>query len=204
MKTEVFLDRFDNCNTYLVSTEKYCIIIDPANQYKFIEKAIGEKEVVGILLTHGHFDHFSNLKLFLEKTNSVCYLQKAAKEKIKNVDTSCARFFGIKALDEIDPRYLKTLSDGETLKLGDIEVKVMFTPGHTDCSVCYIIEDSIFTGDTLFKNTVGRCDLPTGNTSTLIKSMEKFKKLKKDYILYPGHDEATTLSNELKYNRYLK
>ncbi len=204
MKVEVFLDKSENANTYLVSTESHCIIIDPANQYQFIEKAIGEKEVVAILLTHGHYDHFNNLSLYLKKTGSVCYLHKLAKNKLTDVSTSCAMFFGKRTLDKIDESKLKIIGDGENLNLGDIKVKVMFTPGHTDCCVSYIIDDMIFTGDTLFKKTVGRCDLPTGNMVTLMQSLEKFKKLKKDYKIYPGHDEVTTLYNELKHNRYLK
>jgi len=86
------------------------------------------------------------------------------------------------------------------VKLADFLIQVLFTPGHTEGSVCFQIEDFIFTGDTLLKGKIGRIDLPGGDEHTMKKSLKRISKLPTGIIIYPGHGESTTLSNELKYN----
>ena len=97
---------------------------------------------------------------------------------------------------------IRFLSDGETIKLGEISIKVYFTPGHTNCSVCYLIEEYLFSGDTLFKNSVGRTDLPTGSNIELTNSVKKILNFKNNHCVYPGHDSETTIFDEVKYNPY--
>ena len=80
----------------------------------------------------------------------------------------------------------------------------MDTPGHTNCSSMYVIENAIFSGDTLFKGSVGRTDLWTGNPVQQKQTLQNIRSLKRNYIIYPGHDESTTLAEEIQTNRYLK
>ena len=95
------------------------------------------------------------------------------------------------------------VDDGQRLNLGDLNVKVLHTPGHTAGSVCFIIDRIIFTGDTLFCGTIGRYDFPSGDFKTIIKSIERIVNLDGDYDLYPGHMDCTTLQYEREHNPYI-
>lgn len=90
------------------------------------------------------------------------------------------------------------------MNIGPFSFEVIFTPGHTEGSVIYVFDDCIFTGDTLFKGSVGRTDLKGGDPSMLRRSLKIFNEFDKDYLIYPGHDETTTLSHELMYNYFLR
>ena len=99
----------------------------------------------------------------------------------------------------------RPLKDGEELELCGLKIKVIATPGHSAGSVCYHIGSYLFTGDTLFEGSVGRCDFATGDERQLIKSVKKLCSLQGDFTVYPGHGSAsTTLENERKYNPYTK
>ena len=95
------------------------------------------------------------------------------------------------------------VSDGDELEIGNIRLKFISTPGHTPGSVCYICDSVIFSGDTLFRESAGRTDFPTGSSRQLMGSLRKLSELKGDYIVYPGHDSTTTLENERANNPYL-
>ena len=96
------------------------------------------------------------------------------------------------------------VNDGQSILLENIKVKTLFTPGHTNCSVVYIIDDLMFSGDTLFNMSVGRTDLATGNSVVQMNTLNMLKKMKIDYKIYPGHENSTTLFYERKYNPYMK
>ena len=93
-----------------------------------------------------------------------------------------------------------TFEDGETLNIEDVEFKIILTPGHTDGSACFACGNYLFTGDTLFKGTVGRTDFPTGNREDMIKSVKKLFALDVDFNVYPGHEQFTTLFFEKEHN----
>ena len=95
-----------------------------------------------------------------------------------------------------------TVTDGETLELFGIKIKVIATPGHTDGSVTYAVDNMLFTGDTLFLESVGRTDFPTGSREDLVSSVKKLFALEGDYDVFPGHQEFTTLSHEREYNDF--
>ena len=99
----------------------------------------------------------------------------------------------------------KTVSDGDEFKIGDILVKCIKTPGHTSCSTCYLIEDNLFSGDTIFLRTTGRWDLPTGDFGVLGNSIkDKIYTLDENLTVYPGHGEKTSVGYEKKFNMFVK
>lgn len=204
ISVETFCDSPSNANTYLVTNETDAIVIDPANSLKTLKKFIGDKNLCGILLTHGHYDHFKSLDELMNMYQVNCYLHPSANLKLKDLTTSCAKFFNVNKLPNFDESRFIKLRDNQELMFGNMKIKVLFTPGHTNCSIAYAIDDLLFTGDTLFNQSIGRTDLPTGSMMALDNSLKRIKSLKKDYQIYPGHDNATSLLVEIKTNPYLK
>lgn len=200
---KTFCDDYDNCNTYLYIKNETAIIIDPANDVKQILKSAENVKIVGIFITHGHYDHFKNLSEIMSKTDCPVYLSKKAYEKLFNKDTSCASYFTNNFVCEYDEKRFAFVSDGQKIMVAnDFEVLIWQTKGHTDCGICLFIDDNIFTGDTLFCKGVGRSNLPTSNTIQLIASIKRLMDLKKDYNVYPGHDKMTTIFDEQKNNPF--
>lgn len=191
-------------NTYLVSCEDEVIIIDPAYEFKMFPKTINNYKVVGILLTHGHYDHFRSLNELMMKFDVPCYLHKNALPKLTNIETSGARMFGITKLPPLLTNNFVKVTEGSVINFKNLKIKTLYTPGHTDCSVCFKIDDIMFTGDTIFKGTIGRMDLATGSKEMMQKTLERFCHFQNDYTLYPGHEDITTLEYEKEHNRYLK
>ena len=182
-------------NCYIVHKEGSgnCIIIDPGYEANTIlnRAALLGLQIEAILLTHAHFDHLGAVR------------QIAA-------DSDCRVFVAEKELS-LPP----TMTDGPifytdlypaegVVSLAGMEIKVLPTPGHTPGSVCLLIEDAMFSGDTLFAGSMGRCDFPGSSIFDMRKSMKKLYNLAGDYRVFPGHAEATTLEFERKTNPYLR
>ena len=200
---ETLLDNYNFANTYLVTINDEVIIIDPACDIKYLKKYVGNKKVLGVFLTHGHYDHFKTLEDVLKDYNVKCYLHKNAKVKVLSLDTSYANMFGCFKIPNLNENDFVFVNDGQTIKLNDFNIKTLFTPGHTNCSVVYILDDVMFSGDTLFNMSVGRTDLATGNAITQMNTLNMLKKMKTDYKIYPGHENSTTLFFEQKNNPYM-
>ena len=186
-------------NSYFLVNEKTknAILIDGGESYKTIKKAQADLgiKVTALLLTHAHFDHAGNAKALQEDGVKV-YISKLDAPKLKN-QLNLASDFG-RHFDFLDADF--TFCDGQVLQIEDITIKVIATPGHTDGSVSFLVDNMLFTGDTLFFQSIGRTDFPTGDRDTLINSVKKLFALNGDYSVYPGHDEFTTLEHERKYN----
>ena len=197
-------DSFENGNTYIVGNEQEVIVIDPANKISSITSAIKSRKVLGVFLTHAHYDHFKTLDAFLKKYNVSLYIHKNGVNKLTDINSSCAFFFSVNFLNNINTENIVYVKDNEVINLNSITVKVITTPGHTNCSVVYQIEDSMFTGDTLFNDGVGRTDLPTSNTVQLINSLKKLLDNNNQKIIYPGHGNPSTLDEERKYNDFYR
>ena len=98
----------------------------------------------------------------------------------------------------------RALEDGDTIMLGETELRFMLTPGHTMGSGCYLTDECIFSGDTLFCASVGRTDFPTSSMQDMMQSVERLKNLEGDYRVYPGHDMFTSLERERKHNPFMR
>ena len=180
------------------------IVFDPADKGDYIYQALKEKGflVKAILLTHGHFDHIWGVEKLKELSGAKVYAYEGEKEVCEsasvNVSKNAGRACEIKA-DE----YIR---DGEEITVAGISCQLLATPGHTKGSCCYYFEKDklLISGDTLFQESVGRTDLPTGNMSSLVRSVrEKLMILPEDVKVYPGHGESTTIGHEKELNPFL-
>jgi glyoxylase-like metal-dependent hydrolase (beta-lactamase superfamily II) len=187
-------------NTYILTADdKTCVLVDCAQERVFSECTKRGLTPEYVLLTHGHYDHIGGCGILYENGAKIM-----CGEKEKNLifsDDNRAIFHGITLpYFEIN----KTLKDGEELNLCGMNFKVLHTPGHTAGGVCYICEDNLFSGDTLFCQSVGRSDLPTGSARELVQSIKKLYLLEGDYKVYCGHEDDTTLDYERKNNPYVR
>lgn len=179
-------------------------VIDPGAEADKILRFLAEKElrVKNIFLTHGHFDHILAVQQVQEKTG--------ARIVIHAEDAHCLQSSHAALYSSImrEPfRVSKAdicLHGGEKTIVGTVEAEFVHTPGHTPGSVCIVMDNVIFTGDTIFEGDVGRTDLPGGSASSLKRSLVWLYRLPYDYILYPGHGAPTTLGMERDNNRYLR
>lgn len=189
-------------NSYFLINENTnnAIVIDSGENYKLIKKIEQENNfnITHVLLTHAHFDHAGNVKK-LQDDGVKIFCSKIDAEKLLN-DDNLSMDFGRK-FDYCTADY--TFNDGEVLHLEDIVIKVIATPGHTDGSVTFMVDDMLFTGDTLFLECVGRTDFVTGNKEQLVNSVKKLFNLVGDYKVFPGHQEFTTLEHERRYNFFV-
>ena len=152
-------------NCYVLVKNNKCLVIDPGDEYNKIKEVISNNEIVGVIITHHHFDHIGaldkfNKELILDRNN--------LEEKEYNID--------------------------------NFKFEVIYTPGHKeDCITVYFKEENImFTGDFLFKDAIGRIDLPGGNHRDMFNSLNKISKYNKDIVIYPGHGDSTYLKDEIR------
>lgn len=192
-------------NCYLVYREgrQEAIVVDPADKGEQIYEALREKgfTVSGILLTHGHFDHIWGTKALREKSGAPIYALDAEVKICEDDGLNVSRQAG-RPYTVVPDVYVR---DGEEVCIADITCKVIATPGHTADSCCYYFEEAGFVvcGDTIFLESVGRTDLPTGSGGTLERSIrEKIFTLPDSVQLYPGHGDSTTVEHEKKYNPF--
>lgn len=197
MKVETYVMGPLQTNTYLLSEGQDVILIDPAGKSEKLIELLGQRNLLAILLTHGHFDHIKAVDGLYRHYSCPIYLHEADEKMAR--DKQNGSDFGLVSYISSPIEYLKEGS----MKIGPFEFNVIFTPGHTEGSLIFCFEDCIFTGDTLFKGSVGRTDLEGGNERKLKQSLQYFKRLDKDYRIYPGHDMPTRLSDELVNNYYL-
>jgi glyoxylase-like metal-dependent hydrolase (beta-lactamase superfamily II) len=180
------------------------VIIDPGDSYELIREAIEEHKIkiVAILLTHGHYDHTFRANEIRELTGAPVYAHQNEVQLLQNTEHNRSGIRGLMVSVAPD----KLFSDGEVFKFANTELKVIHTPGHTAGGICFYDEKNakVFTGDTLFKETIGRTDIPTGCTQTLMASIrEKLFTLPDDVMVFPGHDKHSTIKHEKKYNKIL-
>jgi hydroxyacylglutathione hydrolase len=184
------------CHSYLICRFDVCYLIDPSHDLAAIEAELAGKSLAGILITHahndhidliGHFDvpiylHFDDAHLLFEDNYNGYHPNRHPYQKKK--------------------MNLKYVKDNDELLIADQVIKVIHTPGHTKGGVCYLYDGKLFTGDTLFKESVGRHDLYSGSLPELKKSTLKLMTLDANVKVYPGHDASTTIRYELKNNPF--
>ena len=190
-------------NCYLISTEKAAIVIDPGFYSSEVEEFLKDNDSKKklILLTHCHFDHIGDADRLRSATNTKIAIGEFDNNSLSDPNRNLCNLFGI----ELSPFCADiTFNDGDAFSVGDIEIKVIHTPGHTLGGVCYLIDDILFSGDTLFSGSIGRTDFPDGDFATLKNSVNKLYKLPEDTKVYSGHGEATTIGYEKKYNPFIR
>lgn len=188
-------------DTYLVTNGSEAFVVDPGDGADMLTAAAeAEGAKIGwVLLTHAHFDHIG-AAAELQRGGALIVMHRDDVPLVGSFKNLA--FYAGKKVEHFTPDV--TVSGGETLDVAGIAVKVMHTPGHTAGGVCYIAEDCIFSGDTLFELSYGRTDFPTGSFKELKNSIvNKLFALKGDYKVFPGHGAPTTLQFEREHNPVL-
>ena len=191
-------------NTYIVYDEDLnAVIIDPAAEAKKIISTMEKNNLKPkfVILTHGHPDHVGALYELKEKYNLKVYINEKDQEMLQTNSTYFGPMLGLDIRDVKGDFYLK---DGQELSLGDLKFKIIETPGHTKGGVCILIENILFSGDTLFLGSMGRTDFPGGDEKEIFSSLKKLMQLPDETIVLPGHGPKTTIGYERKYNPYVR
>ena len=190
-------------NCYIVHEEhsKTCAVIDPGYTP---ERVLAQAEKLGlqvdaVLLTHGHFDHVGGVEAIVKATGCALWMREADYTQFRTPEND---FFY--PIHDCDFTEVQLCEEGEQIHAGGLTFTVMETPGHTWGSVCYLCENALFSGDTLFAGSCGRTDLPGGDGQTIVLSLERLAELEGDYTVYPGHGGATTLARERAHNPYMR
>lgn len=185
-------------NTYLVYDEKTFegALIDLANNLDKIKEFQENLKIKlkYLILTHCHADHMAGLKELKKVYPDIKILihELDAQSLVNNEINLCSMLETEMNFIEAD----RTLKDGDIINLGEMELKVIHTPGHTAGSISILVEDALFSGDTLFKGTHGRTDMPSGNFIEILASLKKLMQLSDNIIVYPGHDQSTKIGDE--------
>lgn len=193
-----------NCYFVYEEGKNSAIVFDPADKGEYIYSGLKEKgfSVEAIFLTHGHFDHIWGVEALKELSGAEVYACEEEREVCENADINVSASTGRPCQIKAD----KYVRDGEEITVAGMTCRLIATPGHTKGSCCYYFEDAklLISGDTLFQESVGRTDLPTGSMGTLVRSIkEKLMPLPEDVKVYPGHGEATSIGYEKENNPFL-
>ena len=189
-------------NCYLIvdeQTNKSALVDCPEYNEK-MEELIGGTQLEYILLTHGHFDHIIGTKEVKEKYQAKVVISAEDEEMLTSGKLSLAVFCNAPQ-NNVDADIV--VKDGDVINLGSIEIKVIATPGHTKGSVCYICENYLFSGDTLFCSSCGRTDFPGGSAAEMMESLRRLKELDGNYEVMTGHEDLSNLDFERKNNPYM-
>lgn len=190
-------------NCYIVpSGENRCILIDIGDGAAKLNEFLASRELIpeAILLTHGHYDHVLGVEEIRSLYQIPVYIHPADEICLRDGQVNRAALHTIKPFEPVKAH--KTVRDGDVLRIGEREIRVLHTPGHTPGGVCYQIEDTLFTGDTLFAGSCGRIDIG-GNAQDMRASLARLAALDGDFAVCPGHGESSTLDWERKHNPYM-
>lgn len=194
---------FDS-NTYIISDNGECAVIDCGVQSKTVAEKILEKnlKVSYIILTHGHVDHVINAELIKKDTDAPLCIHEDELDLYSDNTKNALKMVGFG--DKRMPAPDKLLKHGEKLSLGSSHLEIIHTPGHTPGCICILFGKALLSGDTLFVQSVGRTDLYGGNSKNLINSIKnRLFTLDEDTIVYPGHGPSTTIGFEKVNNPYV-
>ena len=180
-------------NTYLLVSGNEAMVVDPSVSVAAIMNAVSAENaaLVGILLTHGHFDHILSLDTLRDAMGVKAYIH--SNDAIMLTDGKKNAFYEFFGKERTYRPADVLLTDGDTIPLGGEVLTVIHTPGHTQGSVCYSYGDIIVTGDTLFAEAIGRCDLWGGSKELMADSLRHLSTLPRNTQIYPGHGPASKL-----------
>ena len=178
-------------NIYILSNDTEAVVIDPGYEPDIILDALEGKELKAILLTHGHFDHVGAVKELVAETGCEVWIHPAEATMPPMVTAG--------------PLYFThTYDEGDTVSpIAGLELTVLHTPGHTPGSVCLLMGNEMFSGDTLFACSFGRTDLPGGDPRKMMESLRRLASLQGNFFIHPGHGGSTTLDAEKRFNPYM-
>jgi len=192
-------------NCYIVSDEatSEALIIDPGDEAERIIELIDASRLKPkyILFTHAHYDHVCAAKELIDRYNAV-FLMHEKEIATYRMTTQLCISWGFASEDFPAPE--QTLNDGDTIAVGALSFAVLHTPGHTPGSICLHGENMLFSGDTLFRGSIGRTDLPGGNFELLSGSLKRLMLLPHETRVMCGHDGETSIAEEIRYNPFLK
>ncbi len=193
-------------NCFIVYTDDgHVVAADPGGEPEKVLSFLKERNLslTKVLLTHGHWDHIAAVSELQKATGAEVYIHESDAEMLTDPHASLA--------DWIEPcgdwhtvTDYHTVKDGDVIEDGSVKFTVMHTPGHTKGSVCYLCEDILLAGDTLFYLSRGRTDFPGGSNAEMLESFRKLKALPGDYRVFPGHNELTTLDFERNHNPIMR
>jgi len=192
-----------NCYILGCETTRQAVVIDPGGDVAQILALLKQLNLnlQLVINTHGHFDHVGGNSQLLAATGAELLLHQADSQLLASAAKHAAAY-GMKT--DSSPAPQRLLKGGEQLQLGELQIDVLHTPGHTPGGICLLVADQLIVGDTLFAGSIGRTDLPGGDHQTLISSIrEKLLKLPDATVAHPGHGPATTIGREKLYNPFL-
>ncbi|MCI7767134.1 MAG: MBL fold metallo-hydrolase [Oscillospiraceae bacterium] len=194
-------------NSYIITAENMNgVLIDAPYGGESIITTLMEKgiELKKILLTHGHCDHIAAAARIAKETGAKIYIHKFDEDKLHNDRTNLTQFFSLPPIDPVENAV--TVSDGEVIEQDELEFEVLHTPGHTSGSVCYLLGDNMFSGDTLFNGSMGRTDMVDGNDDVMSDTLKMLYEFDRNtnYTVYPGHGASTSMVEERQHNPYLR
>lgn len=190
-------------NTYIVVSDSHALVIDPTVSVSAMLNAIREEDAYleGILLTHGHFDHVLSLDSLRSASGVGASIHE--NDAIMLTDGKRNAFYEFFGQERTYRPAEHLLRDGDVIRLGDETITVLHTPGHTGGSVCYLCDGFLITGDTLFAESFGRCDLWSGDMEQMRGSLSALRDLDGKLTIYPGHGAPSVLRDALDNVAYL-
>ena len=172
------------CYILYNENEKECVVIDPGDEPERIRKRAGDRRIAAILLTHGHFDHIGGVAALMEKGTRLV-IHALDEKMLSDPEMNAGMGFMRKSITAPEPT--DRVREGDELTIAGLTIKVLHTPGHTPGSVCYMIGNELFTGDTLFDRGWGRTDLPGGDDHQMAASLRRLVPMMKEYGIHAGH-----------------
>lgn len=192
-------------NCYLVwDDKKNAVVIDPGDEAERIlaEAAARDLTIHTILLTHLHYDHYLGVPGIVAATGARLIIPKEEGPAVTDDSRTFIDSIPAERQFRLQPDGL--VDEGETVTVGDLTFTVWRTPGHSAGSSCYLCEDALFSGDTLFAGTIGRSDPPSGSDEDMHNSLMRLAAYPENLRVFPGHGEATTLDIERRFNPFMK
>ena len=192
-------------NCYVLWDEnRIGMIIDPADEAdKILSLVENERlDIQAVVLTHAHFDHMLAAKTVCAALGAPLYAGKGDEEALADPVRNLSGVFQM--CPPIHMTADKTLTEGDVLSIGELSFTVLETPGHTPGCICLMGDGVLFSGDTLFRDSIGRVDFPGGDVPAMVASLRRLAQLPEDTTMYSGHGAATTIGREVKYNPYMQ